>query len=101
MAIPGVRLRGWLRRGDGELPQIEPGAVFRRVRLNNLVETARVVAVTKDDAGIPHVRVDIEIAGPAYAQATRGQRLLSVATFARDYPERVGARSGDGGDRRG
>ena len=91
MANPGDRLRGWLRRGNGEPPQIEPGSVFRRRRRHNLVETARVLALTTDDAGIPHVRIEIEIAGPAYAQATRGQRLLALAAFARDYPERVGA----------
>jgi hypothetical protein len=100
MAIPGFRLRGWLRRGNGELPHIEPGAVFRRVRPNNLIETARVLAVTTDDAGIPHVRVDIEIDGPAYAQISRGQRLLAVAAFAQDYPEQVGGRHKNGEDRR-
>jgi hypothetical protein len=101
MAIPGLRLRGWLRRSNGELPHIEPGAVFRRVRPHNLVETARVLAVTTDDAGIPHVRVDIRIDGPAYAQGGCGQRLLSVATFAQDYPEQVGDHRLNGAEHRG
>ena len=89
MALSQLRLRGRRRRSDDETPFIEPGAVYRRVRANNLVETARVLAVTTDNVGIPHVRVDIHIDGPHYARISQGQRLLSLAAFAADFTERV------------
>ena len=88
MALSPLRRR--LRRGADAMPLIEPGATYRRVRPNNLVETARVLAVTTDNVGIPHVRVDIRVDGPHYAQISQGQRLLSLDAFAADFTERVG-----------
>ena len=92
MALSHLRLRGRRRRSDDEAPFIEPGDVYRRVRANNLIETARVLAVTTDNVGIPHVRVDIQVDGPHYARISQGQRLLSLAAFAADFTERVGGR---------
>ena len=99
MALSPLRRR--LRRGADDMPLIEPGAIYRRVRPNNLVETARVLAVTTDNVGIPHVRVDIRVDGPHYARISQGQRLLSLDAFAADFKELVGAgREGGGrGDR--
>jgi hypothetical protein len=93
MALSPLKRR--LRRGADDVPPIEPGAIYRRVRPNNLVETARVLAVTTDNVGIPHVRVDIRVDGPHYARISQGQRLLSLDAFAADFTERVG--SGDEG----
>ena len=90
MALSPLRRR--LRRGDDAMPLIEPGAIYRRVRPNNLVETARVLAVTTDNVGIPHVRVDIRVDGPHYARISQGQRLLSLTAFAADFTERVDGR---------
>ena len=89
MALSPLRRR--LRRGADDVPLIEPGAIYRRVRPNNLVETARVLAVTTDNVGIPHVRVDIRVDGPHYARISQGQRLLSLDAFAADFTELVGA----------
>src|SRR5690348_1243471 len=89
MALSPLRRR--LRRGADDVPLIEPGAIYRRVRPNNLVETARVLAVTTDNVGIPHVRVDIRVDGPHYAQVSQGQRLLSLDSFAADFTELVRA----------
>jgi len=95
MALSPLRRR--FRRGADEMPLIEPGAIYRRVRPNNLVETARVLAVTTDNVGIPHVRVDIRIDGPHYARSAQGQRLLSLDAFAADFTERIGTgHQGDG-----
>ena len=93
MALSSLRRRR--RRSDDDMPYIEPGAIYRRVRPNNLVETARVLAVTTDNVGIPHVRVDIRVDGPHYARISQGQRLLSLTAFAADFTERVGG--GDDG----
>ena len=95
MALSPLRRR--LRRGADDVPLIEPGAVYRRVRPNNLVETARVLAVTTDNVGIPHVRVDIRVDGPHYARISQGQRLLSLDAFAADFTERVGGGDEGGG----
>src|SRR5439155_8000784 len=95
MALSPLRRR--LRRGADDVPLIEPGAIYRRVRPNNLVETARVLAVTTDNVGIPHVRVDIRVDGPYYARISQGQRLLSLDAFAADFTERVGAGDKGGG----
>ena len=95
MALSPLRRR--LRRGADDVPLIEPGAIYRRVRPNNLVETARVLAVTTDNVGIPHVRVDIRVDGPYYARISQGQRLLSLDDFAADFTERVGAGDEGGG----
>ena len=92
MALSHLRLRGRRRRSDDEAPFIAPGEVYRRVRANNLVETARVLAVTTDNVGIPHVRVDIRVDGPHYARISQGQRLLSLTAFAADFTERVDGR---------
>ena len=90
MALSQLRLRGRRRGADEDAPPIELGGVYRRVRANNLVETARVLAVTTDNVGIPHVRVDIRVDGPHYARISQGQRLLSLAAFAAAFTERVG-----------
>ena len=95
MALSPLRRR--LRRGADDMPLIEPGAIYRRVRPNNLVETARVLAVTTDNVGIPHVRVDIRVDGPHYARISQGQRLLSLDAFAADFTELVGAGQEGGG----
>ena len=92
MVLTNMRLPGRRRRHDPDLLQVEPGAVFRRVRSNNLVETARVLAITTDNVGIPHVRIEISVAGPHYARVAQGQRLLSLAAFVADFTEQVAGR---------
>ena len=92
MALSNMKLRGRWRRSDDEMPPVEPGAVFRRVRASNLIETARVLAVTTDNVGIPHVRIEISVAGPHYARVAQGQRLLSLAAFVADFTEQVAGR---------
>ena len=101
MALTNLKLPVRWRRNDEDLPAVEPGAVFRRVRPNNLIETARVLAVTTDNVGIPHVRVDISVDGPHYARVAQGQRLLSLAAFVSDFTEPVAARPDGAGRRQG
>lgn len=76
--------RRWLARTRQGSPAPEVGAIFHRLRVPGVVETARVLAVTNDPAGIAHVRIEIVVQGPHYARSLEGQRLLSVSAFA-DY----------------
>jgi hypothetical protein len=91
MVTRGLKIVGWFakeeRRDRGE--EVLPGAVFRKVRPDNLIETAKVLSVTKDGYGIPHVRYDLTFEGPTHFSFGEGERLLSVASFTERFPERV------------
>jgi hypothetical protein len=67
---------------------IEKGALFCRSRGWTVVETVRIIAVSRDAQGIPHVRYEV--------QAGRGsrpedQRTLSLESFRRLYPDPAAA----------
>ncbi len=65
----------------------DSGASFQRARQHDIVETAKVIAVASDQAGIPHVRFSLKIASPrCFAEE---QRTLSLESFKRLYPEPV------------
>lgn len=68
-------------RADPKEPGVVPGAVFRKTRSDFVVETAKIVAVTRDPVGIPHVRFDVTFQGPAQLRLADGQRLLSLSSF--------------------
>lgn len=77
----------FLRRTIAQAP-VNPGAVFRRMRADRTVETASVVAVLKDCAGIPHVRFLLHV---DRAETADEQRTLALGVFAKLFSERVGA----------
>lgn len=83
----------WLARTRPRSSVPDVGAVFHRLRLPGVVETARVLAVTNDPAGIAHVRIEIAVQGPHYARSLEGQRLLSVSAFADYFGEGAPARA--------
>ncbi len=74
----------FLRSGD-KLHYIRPGTTFRRLHPRNLVETAEILAVSTDDAGIPHVRFSVRYQHPARTQSDVAQRTLALRTFADRY----------------
>jgi hypothetical protein len=82
---------GWFAKKNGYGPELEPGATYRNIRAGNLVETARVLAVTKDGLGIPHVRYDVTVDTPSKIRLVEGRRILSLASFTQQFPERVPA----------
>ena len=94
MATRGLKIVGWFSREERRSKELAPGAVFRKVRPDNLVETAKVLALTKDGYGIPHVRYDLTFEGPTHLRFGEGERLLSVASFNERFPERVPAEAG-------
>ena len=89
MVPRGLKIVGWFSKEERRDVEVEPGAVFRKVRPDNLIETAKVLSVTKDGYGIPHVRYDLSFEGPTLLRFGEGERLLSVASFTERFPERV------------
>lgn len=79
----------FFRRGK-EVQYLKAGAKFRRLRDKSTEETAKVLSVSTDGFGIPHVRYEIEI-GKLGAQ-TRfkdGPRVLALQSFIGAYREMV------------
>jgi hypothetical protein len=76
----------WFRHETSALPLSE-GARFRRARGYDVVETARILAVVADPAGIPHVRFSLEIA--SQCNLAIEQRTLALDLFRTLYREPV------------
>lgn len=70
-------------------PSLSEGASFRRSRGSDIVETAKVLAVTSDSAGIPHVRFSLHIAGRC--EVAEEQRTLALDWFRTLYQEPITA----------
>jgi hypothetical protein len=66
---------------------IDNGASFHRRRDHEIVETAKVIDVSPDAAGILHVRFNLKISSPRMAD--EDQRTLSLEYFRRLYGEAV------------
>jgi hypothetical protein len=69
------------------VPEVNQGARFRRQRPYEIVETANVISVAPDAAGIVHVQFKLRIAGPRTVDEE--QRTLSLEYFHRLYREAV------------
>ena len=82
---------GWFARRNDRGPELQPGAIFRNVRAGNVVETAKVLAVMQDGLGIPHVRYDMTLDSPGKIRLVEGRRILCLAAFTEQFPERVSA----------
>ena len=65
---------------------VTEGALFRRERPDRMIETARVITVSDDGMGIPHVRYELEIGKKkATTSVKAGSRALALETFIRTY----------------
>jgi hypothetical protein len=92
MTMLGLKIGSWFGKDSRRQLDLEPGAVFRKVRPDNLVEKATVLSITKDTFGIPHVRFDIALESPSHLRLTDNeQRLLCLQSFTEHFPERVPA----------
>jgi hypothetical protein len=67
---------------------VTEGSVYRRTHFGQVVETAKVLAVSKDGAGIPHVRYAVHY---EKGEACDDLRTLALSTFSTLFGERVGA----------
>ena len=70
-------------------PTIEKGCVYRRVRPDRTVETAKVIGLHKDSFGIPHVRFQVVFGRADGVPHHDGPRMLSVDAFMQQYCERI------------
>lgn len=65
---------------------LKAGAEFTRDRKDKMVETARVLAVSSDSFGIPHIRYEVEIKRTsAQSRFLDGPRVLALSTFLETY----------------
>ncbi len=72
-----------------EEPAIEKGYIYRRVRADRTVETAKVLGLHNDSFGIPHVRFQVMFGRVDGLPHRDGPRMLSVTSFMQQYRERV------------
>lgn len=81
----------WALKSKKELSadEVREGSVFRVVRSDNMVETAKVLSVTADCCGIPHVSYEVSIGREDQEVSTEGPRVLSLSSFAQHYPEHL------------
>ena len=64
---------------------IQAGSVYRRIRRDNTVETATVLAIREDSMGIPHVRYRVSFGRADQHIFEEGPRVLSLACFREQY----------------
>lgn len=76
-------------RFNGGVRYVRPGARFRRTMGQTQTETARVLSVSPDTMGIPHVHYEVVIERPQ-RRFVDGPRLLSTQSFANTYRESIG-----------
>ena len=80
------------RRGPNTAA-IRTGCVYRRIRSNNMVETATVIDIRDDPFGIPHVKFNVTIARSDRSLSWECKRVLALRSFAERYDDRVPADS--------
>ena len=79
----------WFRHEAPAPLDLSEGARFRRSRGHDVIETARVIKIVSDPAGIPHVRFSLQIAGSG--DVSEEQRTLALNSFTTLYREPVSA----------
>jgi hypothetical protein len=75
----------WFAGSRTPVPNIDNGASFHRRRDHEIVETAKVIDVSPDAAGILHVRFNLKMSSPRMAD--EAQRTLSLEYFRSLYRE--------------
>lgn len=67
--------------------EIVAGFRYRHRHPDRVIETARVLALTRDPCGIPHVRYVVSYERRERVVLEEGPRILSLAAFASYYRE--------------
>lgn len=66
--------------------KVSEGELFERKHSHNLIETARVLSVAKDQFGIPHVKYEVKFERPQErGRMFEGPRVLALSVFADNY----------------
>jgi hypothetical protein len=68
-----------------DLDGVHPGAVYSRVRINNMVETAKVTSIANDSLGIPHVYYEVIVGYQDRLPHVGEARVLALQCFAERY----------------
>lgn len=78
-------MTSWHHHHGEDSPAV--GSVFRQTRYGHAFETAEVLSVWSDLAGIPHVRFRRRIHRPSQRPVFEGDRTLALATFRDTFVE--------------
>lgn len=89
MNRPNGRITGLFGRRREPIDCVQPGAVYRRVRADRVVERAEVVDSYADAAGIPHVRYDVTLESTGGMCMHEGTRVLSLRAFSERFAEHL------------
>lgn len=76
-------------RRSPKAPEVTAGDTYCRSRPDNTVETAKVIAIRPDLAGIPHVRFNLHIEAGKHIMDE--ERTLSLSCFSESFKDRVPA----------
>lgn len=76
----------WFKAGGKD--DVAAGSVYRRVVAGQTLDTAEVLALATDSAGIPHVRFTLHHERSEWPDEPR---TLALAAFRARFPERVTA----------
>ena len=64
--------------------EVEIGAVFQTIRPGNIIETAKVLDITPDSLGVPHVHYAVSIEN-ANRRQIEDERTLGLTSFAERF----------------
>ena len=90
MTRPHGRITGLFGKRRDPVEFVQPGAVYRRVRADRVVERAEVIDSYADAAGIPHVRYDVTLESPSGLCMHEGTRVLSLRAFSERFAAHLG-----------
>jgi hypothetical protein len=76
----GIPLPGRRTHGQGTAQGVREGMSFARLISANVTETARVLEVITDSAGILHIRYSVEVRDQS-GQHDEGSRVLAQSSF--------------------
>ncbi len=80
----GFPPRRWRVRGREGTQEVREGMSFARLIAANVTETARVLEVIRDSAGIPHIRYTVEVRDQN-GRHDEGSRVLAQSSFLSMY----------------
>jgi hypothetical protein len=88
-AASGRKLKSMFVMQGDVLEYVAAGSAFRRLRTDDMTETARIDAVYTDATGIPHVRYDVVFEKPNGDPRHEGPRNLALSAFIENFSQRV------------
>lgn len=79
-------MKFWRDNKIDDIGSVCEGALFQKEHSHNLVETARVLSVSDDQFGIPHVKYEVKFERPTErGNNFEGPRVLALSVFAHSY----------------